>query len=86
MIIWYCDICGKRITDDCSLKYIEEGVCELSGTTQYIYNVKDRGQSKGYMKMIVCESCEAYLIDKIYKTVQQAIKDRKGEINKVEEE
>ena len=85
MIIWYCDICGKRITDDCTLQRLNESVCEISGNITPIFNVRDRGQKKTFMKAIVCESCEEYIIHSIHETVQQAIKERRGEVQMEED-
>jgi hypothetical protein len=77
MIIWYCDICGKRITDDSGLDYIGSPVWELSGVMTPIQNLRNASIEK-YMRMIVCIECKGDVSNAIYKTIQRTIKDKKG--------
>jgi hypothetical protein len=76
VIIWYCDICGKRITDDGPLRRLGGTVWELNGTAEQMFNTVD---NKGgtFLKTILCTECKADVIYRMYEMIQQIIKDRK---------
>lgn len=80
MIIWYCDICSKRIADDSGYHCGNQPVWELSGFATAQRNVETKKKDTKYMEMVVCEECKGYLLHKMYITIQQAIKDKKGKV------
>ena len=86
MIIWYCDICGKKITDDGPLCGFGGPVWKLSGVAEPIYSLEGEKKRDSHLKLIVCPECKKDLIYRIDKTVTQAIKDRIWEINKEEDD
>ena len=77
MIIWYCDICKRRIADDRALQCANMPVWEVSSYSTPVL-IQTAAESHKDMEMIVCEECHSYILNKMYKIVQQAIKDKRG--------
>ena len=59
MIIWHCDICGKRITDDGALSRLGGTVWELSGVAKPIFYIEEKNEGGIYLKTIICKECKA---------------------------
>lgn len=76
MIIWYCDICGKRIADDGVICYGKMPVWELSAYITPQRYTESKKTIK-YLEVIVCEDCKECFISKTKKMIQEVIKDRK---------
>lgn len=77
MIIWYCDICKRRIADDTGLQCTNMPVWEMASYSTPVH-IQTAAKSHKDMEMIICEECHSYILDKMYKTIQQAIKDKRG--------
>ena len=78
MIMWYCDICGKLITDGDVLRYLGGPIWEVCGVANPIYHT-GKGEGEIYMKVILCKGCKADLISQTHNMIQQMIKDKRDE-------
>ena len=77
MIIDYCDICKRRIADDRGLECANMPVWQVSSYSTPVF-IQTAAKLHKDMEMIVCEECHIYILDKMYKIIQQAIKDKRG--------
>ena len=80
VIVWYCDICGKRITDDGPLSRLGGPVWELSSVSEIIFNPVKKERGEICLKIILCEECKSDLIYRIHEMIEQSIKDKRKEV------